>query len=176
MSEEALLIAVRDRIREFCNYGIDECDVQPDEYAPNNVGECYVAVMPGEISAGPRHESSGGVIDEIYSVNVLVIARAASVPLDRRSGQFLTNVSGMAERCRKIRAAIDFSYEVTTAADGLMVDVTKRFCAPLKWRNTSRQDHADAEIFNTAVYKGKQAGGVKRTLNFGGARLVTVRT
>lgn len=177
MSEEALLIAVRDRIRTICGYSAAECDVQPDEYATFELGYSYVSVMPGELSAGGRHDSSGGVIDEMYSVDVLVIQRAAAVPSDRRNSLYLTNLSGIAERCRAIRSAVDFSYEVTTAADTLITESAEKFVTPLRWIYTGKMEPADMDIFKGAKYNvaTHQSGGVKRLVHFGNCRRVTTR-
>jgi len=177
MSEEALLMSVRDHIRELAGYGPDECDVQMDEFVPNGIGDSYVAVLPGDLNAGPRHDSSGGVIDEIYSVRVLVIQRAAAIPADRLGNHWLTNVGGIAERCRRIRQVIDFNYSVTTMAKTFITGSTEGFNHPLVWRSTGRTEPADSEIFNTAKYNVKthQAGGVKRMIEFGGCRRTTTR-
>ena len=175
MSEEALLLATRDRIREVCGYSPAECDTDFDEFAPPDTGEVYVCVMPSEWTAGP-YQDSGNVHDQTIGVRVAVVQRAASKPADRFRNLFMTNLSNINKRCREIVDAVDFSYEVTTLAAKYDED-SAQWHHPLQWQGTAAPQTVAAEFFKAATYGGaSHAGGLMRVISFGGARVTVTRT
>lgn len=177
MSEEALLLATRDRIREVCGYSPEECEVDYDEYAPPTTGEVYVCVSSGDWSAGPL-QGSGNVLDQIFSVRVTVLQRAASKPADRFRNLYYTNINNINRRCREIVSAVDFRYEVTTLAAQYAKDADLQWHHPLQFQGTSGPATVGADYFKAATYMGNttHAAGLKRVISFGNCRVTSVRS
>ena len=93
MSESALLRAVVVQIRlhnTSATYQARQVEVEYDELAPATVGDLYIMVIPAGVEAGPAHNSSGGVIDKFYGVDVAMVLRAPKKPRDRRR-EYLTD-------------------------------------------------------------------------------------
>lgn len=175
MSETALLNAVRDVIRQRCNYRDHECEVEFDELAPANVGEVYLAVQPGGFRPGPTNASSGGVLDELYDVEVTVAIRCAKVPRDRQREVFAKNLEGLNSRLRAIVAAVgNFSYEVLNLANAEIVNTqnsNEGFIEPLKFGGVDSKPRMIGPDFFAAVGNDQRAG-MARTVRLVGARRI----
>jgi len=173
MSETALLDAVRDRIVAVCEYRETEVDVELDQIVPAMVGDVYVIVEPGGWMPGPNNDTCGGVIDELFSVNVTVIMRATKVPKDRRRNVLIENLTGLNARLRKIINAIHFKYEVNAAANATIRgggDPIEGFIEPLRFYGMSRPTVVGAEVVSAKA--GEMQAGIKRTVQFNKARRI----
>lgn len=183
LAEKNLLLACRDRLRlpqitrgGGGGYSDAECNVEFDEMAPATVGNVYIAVIPGGWRPGPRHNTSGGVNDLVYSIKVAVIRRAGSVPRDRTRG-FLTNLNDLNDDIDRVYQVIDWRYELINAANAMIVadgGSSDGFIEPLRWSGEIGSPRlVGAEFFGAKV---GQAAGMIRVMSFGGARRITVKT
>lgn len=177
IAESALLLAVRDKLRDGEGWTEKQCEVEQDEIAPATVGQLYVVVLPGGWSNGPRHNTSGGVNDLLFSVDVAVIKRAASTPRDRRRNLFLTNLDGLNAEVGKVFKWVDFRYDVLDAANELIereTGIEKAFVEPLKFSTVDRRPRVvGGEMFAAAA--NQPAAGLIRVVSFVGARCVTAK-
>ena len=173
MSETALLTAVRHQIITKCGYTDSQVGIELDEIIPPLVGDVYVHVAPGEWTPGDANNTSGGVLDEVLSVDVTVIMRAAKVPKDRRRGVLIDNLDGINVRLRKIITAIgNFSYDLINEANALLSDGAEGFVEPLRFRGMSKPHVVPSEQFSARA--GEPQAGIERTAKFGGARRIQV--
>lgn len=186
-SETALLLAVLTVLRMPLDksgggFGAKECDIEADEMAPATVGDLYVAVTPGGWRPGPRHNSSGGVWDIVYGVDVLVIKRTGNVPRDRQrevliGSEYLGNLESLNHDVDRVFSAIDFDlgYTVNNIANGLIeqkTGSTAGFVEPLKFKGVDKKPRiANAELFGGTGGK----AGLIRGIYFDGARRITTR-
>ncbi|MGH8743511.1 MAG: hypothetical protein ACREUY_04455 [Burkholderiales bacterium] len=178
-AEKNLMLAARNQLRlpqpTGGGYAADQCDVEFDEMAPATVGDIYLAVIPGGWRPGPRHNTSGGVNDLVYSVLVAVVRRIGNVPRDRRRDVFLNNLNTLDDDIDKVYSALDWKYEVMNAANALILTdttSTQGFIEPLRLvGDVGRPRLVDAEFFG-----GKEGvAGMMRILPFGGARRITTK-
>lgn len=178
--ETALLLAVRNVLRLATDqggagFGELQCEIEYDEMAPGTVGDVYLAVMPGGWRPGPRHNSSGGVHDLVYGVDVVVIKRVGNVPRDRMRETFLSNVDSLNVEIDRIVTAIDFKYLVNTVANTLIEEKngsTEKFIEPLKLSGIDKRPRAaPGELFGG----NDTNAGLLRTVFFHGARRITTR-
>lgn len=173
-AETALLLAVRDQIREACNYAPKECEVEFDEMAPATVGEVYVAVIPASWQTGDAGRTSGGVRDEVFGVEVVVIARATRLPRDRSRSLFIDSLIGINSRCSAIIDAIHADNAVMQRANVLLTEGGDQFCKPLFFESCDGKPHeANGQLF--ASNRNEQAAGMVRAVRFSGARRTRVR-
>ena len=174
LEEKCLLLAVRNRLRTVCKYSDQACEVEFDELAPGTVGAQYVIVAPNGFRRGPHQDRSGTVRDYVYSVAVTVVKRIRHVPRDRMRDVFLNNLGSMDDEIAKICAAIDWTYEVATAATALLVaadDKAQGFVHPLVFTHVdARPRLVNPDIFAAT---GQQAAGMARTVYFDTARRIT---
>lgn len=178
MSESALLRAVRDQLRASpASYTTAQCDIELDfDIIPSSVGDLYVMVLSGGYQTHPNHATSGGVIDEVYSIDVAVVKRAPKVPRDRRRDMLFPALNSLRTEIKKIVLQIDFKYAVTTAANVIILaddSSSEGFTEPLKLESVGRVQDCPAEWFK--AMPGEQVAGVMRVIHFGGARRVTTR-
>ena len=174
MSETALLNAVRDEIRRLCSYSETECEVEYDEMAPANVGDVYVAVQPGGWRPGPNNNSSGGVLDELYDVDVTIVMRCAKLPRDRQRNVFAGNLENLNSRVRAVSAACHFSYLVLTKANAEIVNTqnsNEGFTEPLKFGGVDAKPRMVGPDFFAAIGSDPRAG-MARTVRLVGARRI----
>jgi hypothetical protein len=187
-AETALMQAVRTVLRMPADqrgaaYKSGECEIEHDEMAPATVGDRYTAIMPGGVRTGPRHNTSGGVHDLIYGVDVLVIARIGNVPRDRLRDvmggtEYAGNVAALNEEFDKILSTIDFDFTslVNRTANEIISKKTgsaQGFIESLKFTGADKRPRvAAAELFGG---NGNQAGLV-RAMSFHGARRITTRS
>jgi len=177
MSESALARAVRDQIRLNSAYNDRDVDVELDEVVPPVKGELYIIVIPAGIEAGPTHESSGCVIDELFSIDIVVIRRSPRVPSDRERKLFIAITRSFEVDRRNILSAVDFSYSVLTAANAYILaeeSSSEGFIEPLKQASVGRFRTATAETFRAAP--GETNAGVARTISYRGARRIQTRS
>lgn len=175
-TESALLLAVRDRIREACGYSEAQCEVEFDEIAPAGVGDVYVVVMPAGWRPGPRNNAGGGVLDEIIDVDVEVVLRSGQFPRDRSRTMFIDTLTGINTRLQQINTlAGHFNYDVLDRAKLHLVDSTQGFVEPLKFGGIeAKPREVPAEVFSARP--GPEPVGLARKLSLVGARRIQYRT
>lgn len=171
-AEKSLLLAVRDRLRSQVPYEADQCEIEYDELAPAIVGQTYVAIMPAGFAKGKYHDTSGGIADLVFSVDVLVVKRIGNVARDRRRDVFINNVGALNEELDKIFSVVDFNYDVMNLANAKVAAetaiTTAKFHKPLLFAGIERRPRlAPAEIFGGAV---DTKAGLMRVISFGGAQ------
>ncbi len=180
VAEKALLAAVRDRLcRPVAagggGYALEECNVEVDEGFPATVGDVYIAVMPGGWSYGPRHQTSGGVRDLIYGVNVAVVRRVGNVPRDRKRDTALLNLGSMNDDVDRVIEAIDWKEEVRLAANVIILEQAGSSEGFIHSLVASGQvgppRPCPPEMFGAAG--GKLPAGMMRVVPFHGARRIT---
>lgn len=178
-AETALLQAVQIVLRmpvdeRGAAYKNHECEIEADEMAKATVGDLYVAIMPGGRRPGPRHNTSGGVFDLVYGVDVLVVARTSNVPRDR----YAETVAALNAEADRILGTIDFdfAYLVQRTANALIekkTGSTEGFVEPLKFTGCDAKPRpANPELFGA---NGASQSGLVRKLSFHGARRITTR-
>lgn len=173
-SETPLLECVRNRIRTRLSLSDSECDVEYDEYAPQTAGDVYIVVTPGGVSTGPAHRG-GHVVDELVDVDVTVARRATAKPRDRKREVYLRNLSSLNELVQEVRTAVDFNYDILTAANVLILRDTLSshgFIEPLKFAGMDKPQAITGDFFAATQ---EPAAGLKRTIHFKGARRVYTR-
>lgn len=178
-AEKALLLAVLERLRLDTESGgagfLDsESNCEPDMGFPATTGKLYVAAMPAGWVYGPTHSTSGGVRDLIYGVNVAVVKRLGNVPRDRKRSVFLDNLDSLDAEVDRVFQAIDWKYEVTTAANAIILAETQSsqgFIKPLCGCGQVEPPRpAPPDMFAAS---GQQAAGMMRLIHFHGARRIT---
>lgn len=176
-SEKNLLLAVRNRLRTQLTLTDLECVVDCDEEAASVAGHKLLIVMPNGVRPGPRHETSGGVHDLIVGVSVLVIQRSAHIARDRQREVFIGNLGELSSLIDAVHAAIDFNYDLLTAANTLIsteTSSTEGFFEPLRFSGLDpRPRPAMAEMF--AAVPSRQQAGLMRAIHFHGARRMKTR-
>lgn len=175
--EKALLIGVRDRLRQQCGYTPETCQVEHDEMVPPTTGDLYIAVLSAGFVAGPRHRTSGGIHDFVYAVDVVIVRRITAVPHDRTRDAYLNNFGSLAEESDKVIHAVDFKYPVLDLANACLAgspESEQPFIEPLKFQSVERRPRiVPGEEF--AGTQDKRAG-LARTISFIGARRITYQT
>lgn len=177
-AETALLLAGRTLLRRPLNNGgagfsDKECQIEADEMAPAVVGDLYVVLMPGGFRPGPRHNTSGGVYDLIYGLDVLVARRTGNVPRDR----YLATLEALNAEVDRVITALDFdaTNQLLQVANRLIREKTgtqDSFIEPLKFAGVDKRPKpAPGSFFGGTSTK----AGIMRGVFFQGARLVTAR-
>lgn len=175
-SETALLEAVRNRLRTQLSLPDDACEIEFDEMAPATTGDTYLVVLPGGVTDGPAHKTSGQVIDEVIGVDVTVVRRATAVPRDRHRDVYLRNLTSLNDLIQQVRDAIDFKYEVNIAANAIISGLTGSqhgFIEPLKFAGMDKRPRKVSADFFAASKE--PVAGLARTVNFRGARRMQAR-
>ncbi len=185
MSESALLRAVVSEIRAHnlsATYQARQVEVEINELAPATVGELYIMVIPAGVEPGPSHNTSGGVIDKLYGVDVAIALQAQKKPRDRRR-EYLTDFRGttsigshFARHELNINLQIDFSYAVLATANAFISAESGSadgFMEPLKFAGLGAIREAPAEVF--AGMPGESAAALIRTIRYRGARRIENR-
>ena len=172
MSEIALLTAVRNSIRDLSDFSDREVEIEFDERAMQGIATKYVAVMPGGVTPGPYHNSSGGVSDKLYGVDVLVVKRGVSKPRDRARDLFLQNSIGLGDLIDAIETGVDFDYTVMNAANAI-IGGSEGFIEPLVFAGLGRIATVDSSVF--AGVPGENQAGLKRILMLRRARRIKTR-
>ena len=180
-TEDALLYATRDLLRQSSLFRDEDVNVEYDEMAPNLTGHKYVAVVPGDCSPGPSHNTSGGVIDQYVSIQVVVIIRCQDFPKDRMRDKFFVNNRTITQYTSEVMKYVDFSYDLLTVANAWLVsnEGTPQsgypFVEPLKWAGHSKPRAVGAEFFDSRSAGGGTPHGLLRTINFARARRIVSR-
>ena len=185
MSESALLRAVVTEIRAHnssATYLARQVEIEIDELAPATVGDLYIMVIPAGVEAGPDHSTSGGVIDRLHNVDVAIVLRAPKKPRDRRR-EYLTDFRGttsigshFARHWLNIGQQVDFNYNVTTAANVLILAESgsaDEFTEPLRFASLGPIRDAPAQVF--AGMPGEPTAAFIRTIHYRGARRIENR-
>ena len=79
MSMDALLNAVRDRLKTVMALTANECDVCPDGKPNPGCGQRFLSVHPGNVRNQQKH-----CLDEYYDFKVTVTVRTGQLPYDRK--------------------------------------------------------------------------------------------
>lgn len=186
MSQRALLLAVRDRLRQpiadgGLAYLAQQCEVMPDGMPPPNAGEFFVAIHEGEWT----YTDIEG-LDEIMGVEVTVTMRAAKVPKDRLGTNLLVGPTGKSlyDQLEKIRAKLHMDpgprsasdpshYPVLALANATIGAGENGFMEPLRFRGPAgKTREVYADWFGAENTPDSSPLGLVRTLIFGGARRV----
>lgn len=181
-TEKNLLLAVRNQLRTAVGSGgagfaSSECDVEDDVMAPAVIGHRFVCINTLGWQPGPYHGKSGGINDLVYSVEVTVIRRAAHIARDRKEGVFYTNTGNLCDEIDLIYNAIDWNYTVTAAAETLITAAgysaaNERF-HPLVFTSMDPKPR----VCSGEMFGGQGANaGLMRSIRFGGARRITVKS
>lgn len=169
MSEAALLVAVRDNLRELCDYTPAQCEIEMDEEAPPTSGDLVVLVMPGGWTFS--NEAEGGcVLAELFAVKVMVAMRLKTVPQDRQRSMLIDTLFGLEAHTRKIIAKTHLSYRVNNKANEAIVDSAEGFVEPLRFAGMEAKPRAMGPEFFKAV-AGSECG-VARTILFNQAKRI----
>jgi hypothetical protein len=178
VAETALLKAVRDKIRD--ELAIGPCDLQLDDQIPATAQDDYYAVIGAGTRPGPRHNTSGGVFDLVYSVRVVIYHRITHVARDRRRSVYDNLFTTMNAKLDDIIPLLDFKYDLladaqamlseTVWADGKYVEPFRRFTPDPNPRTVMR-DPYDAAV-GTA---GDPIVALARGITFEGVRFLFAR-
>lgn len=186
MSQRAILLAVRDRLRQppadgGLGYQPKECAVMFDGQPPPWAGERFVAVW-----AGPwvGHDLEG--LEEEFGIFVTVSMRAARIPPDRLGESLIAGPPGQSldEVLRAIVAKLHMDpgpiavgnpgqYPVLALANATIGAGENGFVEPLRFKDGGRPEEKGPEWWWAEPAQGAPAG-IVQTLTFGGARRVQV--
>lgn len=179
-AEIAILQGVRDILR--AKLGLDElqCNCEPDEQVPAIAGDYYYAVIPGGVVPGPTHNTSGGVIDMIHSVQVLAVHRKLE-PRDR-SRVFLDSLTSINKMIGNIQKAIDWQWDALSYINHMLY-LQDPYAAPFIQGGIPRVTRIDPKPrpVNSQLYGGQAIGGkgstpyigMSRSIYFGGMRRIS---
>jgi len=186
LSQRALLLAVRDRLRQtIANGGLaylpQQCEIMPTGMPPPACGEFFVAIHEGEWSFA---DIEG--LDEMMGVEVTVTMRAAKVPKDKLGTNLLVGPTGQSlyDQLEKIRAKLHMDpgprsstdashYPVLALANTTIGTGENGFVEPLRFRGPAgKTQEVYADWFTAEAMPGSPPLGLVRTLVFGGARRI----
>ena len=180
-SETALLTAVRDRLRNDFqpSWRTLDIDIWHEESVPAIQGQKYIAIYPLGVNPGPTHNTSGGVVDMVFSVGVSVIMQAPKTPHDRTKDLYVGYTGTLNRYVWNVFAAIDFKYtEVINAANTLIQaeegTAEQGFIEPLRMSSMDSGARQVSSSFFLGSGKEPRAGLVKRIV-FSGARRIKNR-
>lgn len=170
MSMEALLFAVRDRLRFKLEYAPEQCEIMADGRPVPGCGEKFIAVWPGYQR---DNGSNGQSLDQLFGVNVTVTVRMMRVAPDKIGPLILAQANtGAYAETRRIQAVLHMdpdTYAVVHAANAIIGPNFNGFIEPLQWQETRYEGVKGAQWFRSR--KEKQAG-LALTLVFGRANRV----
>lgn len=180
LTEEALLYAVRDVIRAaaLITNSSSNVNIEHEEMSPNLVGHSYIAVQLGDVSPGPSHNTSGGVVDHLLSIDVSIIVRSQDMPKDRIRDKYLNTAKSLAKLSSSVNGLVDFSYSVLTAANTYLstyesgVQNSQGFIEPLKFAGMSKPRAVGPQFF---MGSGEGMSGLIRKISYVKARRVVSR-
>ncbi len=178
-SRKALMLAVRNCLRlpqpTGGGYSDTECDCEPDDDFPPTSGQVYIAVMSGGFAPGPRHNTSGGVRDFVFGINVAVVRRIGNVPKDRKTELFIDNVDSIENDVDRIISILDWKEEVRQAANVIIASETgssEGFITPLRLSGeVGPPQPVGAEKFGAV--RGAEPAGMMVVIPLHGARRIT---
>ncbi len=170
-SEVALLLAVRDILRAKGGYAEEECECEYDEEpTPTTIGDVYLAVVPAGWAPGPDNDKCGGILDEVFSVDVACIVRAGQFSSDRKRTLFMDNLIGLNRHVRKVLTTVgNFQYELHNLANESLN--TYPFVEPLRFGSMEAKPRpVDSQYFGGR--DGDDNAGLVRTVHLVGARRI----
>lgn len=176
MSLTALLVAVRDTLREKIPLAVEECGIQPDGQPPPSAGRRYVAIHPTlwspEITQG-----NSNVLDETFSLACTLTFRIPARPRDQQmEAFFLEALDGMDTLARNIVSLLHASYDILDSAN-LRLN-TQNFIEPLWFAGADASPRGvDATWFwsDNPNPRDQQLCGYALEIRFQGARRVQSR-
>ena len=193
VAEVALLEAIVDAIRAEFSWGADQVAIELADQVPARLGDEYIAVTPDGLTPGPRHRSSGRVIDVLIAVRVTYFRRITSQPRDSRRSIFADMLTDHAERLERVVRLLDTSYTLTAAAKAkidailggpsppahITAGATAEWPEPLReWTIDPRPQVVLSEPYDAATWGDKMADPVvalSRGVRFSGARYMQTR-
>lgn len=172
MSQRALCLAVRDRIRTALSLDSTTCKFTPDGMPPPIAGELYVAVHPG-----PWRGIDIEGLAEVVGVSITVTRRIGEAPYDRQGEEVWAKATeGMEETLRAILAAIHLdnaSWATMAAANAYISGTVNKFVEPLRFVDGGRPEPKGPEWFSADDYEGRGRfanAGLAQTMRFDGAK------
>lgn len=200
IAEACLLQSVRDTLAtDLASLSIKDRDVsvEMDGVTPEISGPVFIAVSPGGVQPGPRHQSSGGVVDVLIGVKITVYKRISEVPKDRRRSVYLQLLSGIAPLLELIANSILMNYQILTDAQTIIADEIANYTPPQEpptqislnengtFQEPFRQFNAElsgriiTQDFNPASFGGQPhtdaTVALARSITFTGARYLRTR-
>lgn len=130
----ALLIAVRDQLREKVTLSPDDVRVQPGPEPIPTMGDTFISVYGSGWNAGISDPNRG--IDEVFGVACAVTSRMSANPIDRVGEEiYIKGITGLEATCRKIVANVHQNIDVFTEAN-LLITGDDKFVEFLRWSST----------------------------------------
>lgn len=171
MSQEAYLVAVRDKLRTALTLSDAECDVHMDGNVPIISGKRYFGVLPGSsVDIG----GADYAVHEEIGVDVQITLRGTFVPQDAKGRELLIQaVKGLGPIARDIAygtVALHMNYAlmaVVNAAIAVGSPSAEGFYFPLRCLDLGTPGVVDGTVFGGSV---DAAAGVRRALRFGQAK------
>lgn len=178
MSQRALLLAIRDTLRQAAPNGLGlanaECEVMFDGEPPPACGERFVAIHPG---AWTGNDIEG--LDELFDAELTFTIRAAKVPRDRLGINLLVGPTGksldeLLEAARALLHLDSFADQVISKANTTIGIAANGFVEPPRFRHASRPEAKGPAWFSAEAHgHGAQPPmGIAQTITLGGARRV----
>lgn len=167
MSYRALLLAVRDELRDRLELKPIECEITIDGQPIPSCGERFIAVSQADWST-QQTES----LDEDYAIDVTVSMRLPRVPVDKEYKLIVQAITGFADLASAVRAALHGDirgWAVVNRANATIGPNANGFCEPLRFRGGSRPQVRGGSWFWA---KREPRAGVAQVLHFREARLV----
>lgn len=181
-SEDAMLEAVRDRIRAGITVSgttLDngQIEIEYDEEPPASVQDVYIMIIPAGATKGPAQTTiKGTAYDKLWSVKVVVVLKADR-PRDRMRDLYALVNSSLNQWIGAIEDLIHGDYTTMNAANTILT--TKEpgidgFHEPLEFERYEGPTGVDPSYFDQTNFgrmasKGAVAG-IKKAIVFGGMR------
>jgi len=197
IAEICLLQAIRNKLVTDLALNDKQCGHEMEGQLPDAIApKLYIAVSPAGMSMGPRHRSSGGVIDLVFSVKVTVYNRVTEVARDRRESVFMQLLAGMAPVLERVISSLDNNYPVLDAASEILTDTIADITGDVpaylssnligEWPEPFRTFNPELSprmIFRDPYDAAQMAGppadpivALARSVTFSGARYMRART
>lgn len=174
MSERALIIAARDRIRALAAYEDRQVRAEWDERAPATAHDTYIMILPGGVEVDPLQITNGILTGKSYGLDVVVALRAPKKPRDRERDLWIALSSSFEAHMNNVLAQLDGDYTTITNAnaqmvtDGTATGTCDTFIEPLNCAGLGPIRAAPAELY--AGFPGEATAALVRTIRFRGAR------
>lgn len=181
-TESALMLAVRDQLREKVPLDHDECEIEFADMAPASAGQLYVAVKCVSHTPGDSYEGThGDTDDEIIDIDTVIALRVSHVGRDRLREKYMctsnlfatrATINALAERIRKVLVPPRSRYwELMERADLLLHEVStgQKWEQRLRWKGHAPNVRVTDPGF-WGETPGKSPVGLLRAVHFGGAQ------
>lgn len=173
MSMNALLVAVRDRLRQHLDVPPEAIEIMADGRPSPAVGDVFVAVTEGEWRLDESIGAGDLMLPETFGVEVVVTRKCGVAPFARIGTAILAEAQrGLTALCRKVVVAVHNSYVVMAAANAEVTTATDGFHHPLVFVNAGRTMPQGPDWFQAKGQKSSPPCGLSRTLVFGRAQRV----